>query len=179
MVRMDGFDDVEGLALVEKTSTGVRLVVTEEGRLNLVLITLPLMGAADGVVVEATVDYAAVPPEDMYAVSLVDDAKSTNRGLEGVAYDPAGFFYTLTEELPMRVLRARARQYFSSAARRVLPAARCSTRPPIRRAAFPPLLSLRPLVSLTVRPSSLLLPLFPSRPPPSLWPCLTPPPTHP
>ena len=41
-VRMDGFDDVEGLALVEKTSTGVRLVVTEEGRLNLVLITLAL-----------------------------------------------------------------------------------------------------------------------------------------
>ncbi|EOD36906.1 hypothetical protein EMIHUDRAFT_201201 [Emiliania huxleyi CCMP1516] len=109
MVRMDGFDDVEGLALVEKTSTGVRLVVTEEGRLNLVLITLPLMGAADGVVVEATVDYAAVPPEDMYAVSLVDDAKSTNRGLEGVAYDPAGFFYTLTEELPMRVLRVDMR----------------------------------------------------------------------
>lgn len=44
-VELAGFDDIEGLSLVEDGPDSVKLVVSEEGKMNLVMFALDKVGA--------------------------------------------------------------------------------------------------------------------------------------
>jgi uncharacterized protein YjiK len=100
-IAMDGFDDIEGLTLISSNNTHAQLAVTEEGRMNVVLFTIAKVSGSKPV--SETVLHSKA--DAIYQITVGLDALGSNRGLEGVAYDPKGFLYTLTEENPMRVIR--------------------------------------------------------------------------
>lgn len=91
---LSGFEDTEGVCV----GPGGLVLVTEERRKNVVLLpALPDLSGGSSTVIEranATQVYHA----DIHT-------HSANKGIEGVAYDPArGLAYAVVEKTPMRVL---------------------------------------------------------------------------
>jgi len=88
LIDLEGFADTEGIAHVD----GDTFAVAEEGRRRICLVTIGPQ--------TKSVDYAGARKIQ------VDRATGGNKGLEGVAYDPAGKqFFGVKEKGPLRVYR--------------------------------------------------------------------------
>lgn len=85
-IVMDGFDDTEGLTLVKHTATTAQIVVTEEGRLNLVLLTIPKYTGAN----LHTVVYATGVDKVQYSTAVYTSPTSTRyiKQTTRVSYTP-------------------------------------------------------------------------------------------
>ena len=110
IIDLEGWEDTEGMtALVPPSGSftgNLTLAVTEERRLDIVLMELPPLPAASAQPLHQTnrrSDNRVILP---FGPPLGPPTHSPNKGAEGVAYDPfEHVLYIVIEKWPMRVLK--------------------------------------------------------------------------